>query len=235
VELRADPGAPHQLVWGVWSACQRLTQSDEGRHNDQNIAELKWPTAADGEPPGVSAEDPVPKSPQPMREWAERQPPGDGVSCNRKPRRYGGRGRVPATPPGGQRPDAIGFHCAEWRVAWSCPVLLVDAHTPRGMWSDGLPSPIGGQECTSVHRERSSLRGNIKACRQRSTYSDPDESEQSSEASRARKTYGLSPMRLAGRPAELLHLVSAAGPTEGGGCQEPQVPCPCSVDFRQSR
>ena len=62
------------------------------------------------------------------------------------------------------------------------------------------------------------------ACGQGLHYSDPDESEQSSVASRARKAYGLSPMRLAGRPAGLLRLVSTAGPTEGGGCQEPHVP-----------
>ena len=39
VALRADPSASHQIVWGVWSGCPRLSQSDEGRHNDQNIAE----------------------------------------------------------------------------------------------------------------------------------------------------------------------------------------------------
>ena len=66
-----------------------------------------------------------------------------------------------------------------------------------------------------------------------SNYSDPDESEPSSVASRARKAYGLSPMRLTGR-TELLRMVSAAGPTEGGGCKEPH-PYPCSIDFRQIR
>ena len=123
VALRADPGAHHQFVGGVWSGCQRLSQSDEGRHSDQDIAE--WGVADCAQtvsPLGVSAGYPVPRSPQTMGEWAEWQPP----------------------PPGGQRPNATGYHYAFIRRTGNSllpgrVVLQLPSCECRGHRGQGLP------------------------------------------------------------------------------------------------
>ena len=95
--LRADPDAPHQIVWGVWSGCQHLSQSDKGRQTNRYRRVGGGRLRADGYPPGVSAEHPVPKSPQTLREWAEWQP-----------RPTGGRGqRSRRTTPRRDRSDGL--------------------------------------------------------------------------------------------------------------------------------
>ena len=110
VALRADPGASHQIVWGVWSGCPPYHRIMRAGTTIRISRSGGWPTA--------------------RRRLTPRR--GRGKSCAQKPSDSERMGRMAASPPEGQRPNAAENNAAQSGELHVIACLLVDVTYPKG-------------------------------------------------------------------------------------------------------